>query len=162
PGDRDGLHAHVRDDVAAARDRSGLRAGDGRRDGAVGGDLDRVETACAAVRGAAERSARREDERVLVVRCAGEVLEAREGDASERTIVDGAGTGGARPLAVFAVGSGIVAGALDGFVAAAEGSFVTELVVGVPVEPEDGGDPDAAVDAEPVTLLPPCVATETS
>src|SRR3989442_777641 len=32
----------------------------------------------------------------------------------------------------------------------------------VPVEPEDGGDPDAAVDAEPVMLLPPCVATEAS
>jgi hypothetical protein len=63
---------------------------------------------------------------------------------------------------VFAVGSGIVAGALDGFVAAAEGSVVAELVVAVPVEPEGGEDPDAAVDAEPVTLLPPCVATEAS
>ena len=81
--------------------------------------------------------------------------------SSERTIVQGAGAGGERPLAVFAFGSGAVRSALDGDVVAPE--LLVELVVVVP-DPSDppADDPEALVGTAPFALVGSCVVAEVS
>jgi len=73
-------------------------------------------------------------------------------DPSERTMIHGAGAGGDRPLAVLAVGSGAVSGALDGDVVAAEGFVVLVLAVLVAGEP-DGEEPAVLVESVLVRLV---------
>jgi hypothetical protein len=78
---------------------------------------------------------------------------------SERTIVQGAGAGGERPLAVFAFGSGAARSALVGAVVAPEP--LVELVVVVPDALDSPVDePDAPVGSAPVALVGVCAVAD--